>query len=72
MPRQRKTSVPPKDAQSYRYPALRVEFEDIVWEHLAGTTSAPFLAGEHSQIAVKVIDPRGNELLVVKKLEETR
>jgi adenine-specific DNA-methyltransferase len=48
--------------------ALRVEFEDTVWAHLAGTTSAPFPAGEHGQIAVKVIDPRGNELLVVKKL----
>jgi adenine-specific DNA-methyltransferase len=31
--------------------------------------SVPFPAGEHKQIAVKVIDPRGNELLVVKKLE---
>jgi adenine-specific DNA-methyltransferase len=50
--------------------ALRVEFEDTVWDHLAGTSSAPFPAGEHGQIAVKVIDPRGNELLVVKKLEE--
>jgi len=49
--------------------ALKVEFEDTVWDHLAGTTSAPFLAGEHKQVAVKVIDPRGNELLVVKKLE---
>jgi adenine-specific DNA-methyltransferase len=48
--------------------ALRVEFEDTVWDHLAGTTSAPFPAGEHGQIAVKVIDPRGNELLVVKPL----
>ena len=52
--------------------ALRVEFEDTVWDHLAGTISAPFPAGEHQQIAVKVIDPRGNELLVVKKLEETK
>ena len=50
--------------------ALKVEFEDTVWDHLAGTTSAPFPAGEHQQIAVKVIDPRGNELLVVKKLEQ--
>jgi adenine-specific DNA-methyltransferase len=50
--------------------SLRVEFEDTVWDHLAGTTSAPFHAGEHGQIAVKVIDPRGNELLVVRKLEE--
>jgi adenine-specific DNA-methyltransferase len=52
--------------------ALKMEFEDTVWDHLAGTTSAPFPAGEHKQIAVKVIDPRGNELLVVKKLEETK
>jgi len=52
--------------------ALRVEFEDTVWDHLAGTTSAPFPGGEHGQIAVKVIDPRGNELLVVKRLEETK
>ncbi|MDW8310520.1 MAG: hypothetical protein RMK20_14190 [Verrucomicrobiales bacterium] len=40
------------------------------WEHLSGTVSEPFLAGEHRQIAVKVIDDRGNELLVVRKLEE--
>jgi len=52
--------------------SLRVEFEDAVWDHLAGTTSAPFPAGDHGQIAMKVIDPRGNELLVVKKLEEER
>jgi adenine-specific DNA-methyltransferase len=52
--------------------ALRIEFEDTVWEHLAGTVSAPFAAGEHGQVAVKVIDPRGNELLVVKKLEAER
>ena len=50
--------------------SLKVEFEDTVWDHLAGTTSAPFPPGEHDQIAVKVIDPRGNELLVVRKLEE--
>lgn len=49
--------------------ALRVEFEDQVWSHLAGTVSAPFPAGGHGQVAVKVIDERGNELLVVKALE---
>ena len=32
----------------------------------------PLPEEEHGQIAVKVIDPRGNELLVVKKLEEAR
>jgi adenine-specific DNA-methyltransferase len=49
--------------------ALKGEYEDSVWEHLAGTVSAPFEAGEHRQIAVKVIDDRGNELLVVKDLK---
>ena len=48
--------------------ALKGSYEESVWEHLAGTTSAPFEAGEHKQIAVKVIDDRGNELLVVKSL----
>ena len=52
--------------------ALKYQFEDSVWEHLAGTTSAPFQDGDHGQIAVKVIDPRGNELMVVKRLERTR
>jgi adenine-specific DNA-methyltransferase len=52
--------------------ALEVELEDTVWDHLAGTMSAPFPAGGHKQIAVKVIDPPGNELLVVKKLEEVK
>lgn len=48
--------------------ALKGEYEESVWDHLSGTTSAPFELGEHKQIAVKVIDDRGNELLVVKKL----
>jgi adenine-specific DNA-methyltransferase len=52
--------------------ALKGEYEESVWDHLAGTTSAPFEAGEHRQIAVKVIDDRGNELLVVKLLAGSR
>src|SRR5713101_136492 len=50
--------------------ALRGTYDEAVWDHLAGTTSAPFEAGEHGQIAVKVIDDRGNELMVVKDLKE--
>ncbi|MBI2223027.1 MAG: site-specific DNA-methyltransferase [Acidobacteria bacterium] len=50
--------------------ALKSDYDDSVWEHLAGTRSAPFEAGEHRQVAVKVIDDRGNELLVVKPLAE--
>ena len=48
--------------------ALKGEYEESVWDHLSGTTSAPFKAGEHRQIAVKVIDDRGNELMVVEEL----
>ena len=49
--------------------ALKADYEEGLWDHLAGTVSAPFIEGDHGRIAVKVIDPRGNELLVVKKLE---
>ena len=52
--------------------ALRGTYDEGVWDHLAGTTSAPFEAGEHGQIAVKVIDDRGNELMVVKELRTSR
>jgi adenine-specific DNA-methyltransferase len=50
--------------------ALRATHEEAVWEHLAGTVSEPFGAGEHGRVAVKVIDDRGNELMVVKALDE--
>jgi len=52
--------------------ALRASHEESVWDHLAGATSAPFEAGEHATIAVKVIDDRGNELMVVKQLDGAR
>ena len=50
--------------------ALKGTYDDSVWDHLAGTISEPFEPGDHKQIAVKVIDDRGNELLVVKTLSE--
>lgn len=50
--------------------ALRADYGESVWDHLAGTTSAPFVAGGEGKVAVKVIDDRGNELLVVKPLRE--
>jgi len=48
--------------------ALKNTHDESVWGHLSGTISTPFEAGKHRQIAVKVIDDRGNELLVVKEL----
>jgi len=49
--------------------ALRATHEEDVWDHLAGTTSAPFEAGGQRRIAVKVIDDRGNELQVDRPLQ---
>lgn len=46
--------------------SLKGQFADSVWEHLAGTSSEPFALGDKKRIAVKVIDERGNELMVVK------
>jgi adenine-specific DNA-methyltransferase len=48
--------------------ALRVSHDEAVWEHLAGNTSAPFVAPPGTDIAVKVIDARGNELPVIRRL----
>lgn len=48
--------------------ALRAEYEESVWDHLNGAESAPFEAAADTKIAVKVIDQRGNELLVVKMI----
>ena len=62
---------PPTSAWENLSKALRGQYEESVWEHLAGTTSAAFSGGEHGQVAVKVIDDRGNELLVTKSLKES-
>lgn len=52
--------------------ALKSEYSASVWEHLAGTTSTPFQFGVHAQVAAKVIDDRGNELMVVKSVKEAQ
>lgn len=49
--------------------ALKATHEEAVWDHLRGTTSAPFAAPLGTEVAVKVLDERGNELLVTRKLE---
>jgi adenine-specific DNA-methyltransferase len=50
--------------------SLKGQFNESVWEHLAGTTSEPFVADSRGQIAIKVIDARGNELMRVLSVEE--
>jgi adenine-specific DNA-methyltransferase len=52
--------------------ALGGDYEETVWDHLAGTVSAPFEIGENGQVAIKVIDDRGNELLIVKPVKEAK
>jgi adenine-specific DNA-methyltransferase len=56
----------PRGAWDAMRKALKGDFEDSVFEHLASDTSAPFELGEHRKVAVKVIDDRGNELMVVR------
>jgi len=52
--------------------SLKGQFSDSVWEHLSGTASEPFVLGDKKRIAVKAIDERGNELMVVKNVEGGR
>ncbi len=48
--------------------ALGGALDEKAFAKLSGTVSLPFAVGDHSRIAVKVIDPRGNEVLRVHKL----
>lgn len=50
--------------------SLKAEFNDSVWERLAGTKSEPFVLGKQRRIAIKVIDERGNELMAVRSADE--
>ncbi len=47
--------------------SLKGRFNDSVWDHLAGDSSEPFVLGKHQRVAVKVIDERCNELMVVRE-----
>lgn len=48
--------------------ALKAQFDAGVFEHLSGDVSAPFYAGKQRTVAVKVIDDRGNELVVLRNI----
>jgi adenine-specific DNA-methyltransferase len=52
--------------------ALTGVVDSARFEALSGTRSLPFPAGRHKCVAVKVIDPRGNEVMTVNRLEERR
>lgn len=61
---------PDKGAWEKLGKALGVALDEEAFEKLSGTVSLPFAAGDHKRIAVKVIDPRGNEVLRVHKLQD--
>jgi hypothetical protein len=48
--------------------ALKGVVDEDRFEALSGTVSLPFPAGKHKRVAVKVIDPRGNEVMCVQRL----
>lgn len=49
--------------------SLRAEIDQDLIEAYRGIESLPFLIGEHKKIAVKIIDDRGIESLIIKDLE---
>jgi adenine-specific DNA-methyltransferase len=50
--------------------ALKTVVDESAFAALAGTVSLPFAAGKNRRVAVKVIDPRGNEVMRVHRLDE--
>ncbi len=59
---------PDKKAWNKIARALKSVIEPEQFERFSGTESLPFPAGEHRRVAVKVIDPRGNEVMRVHDL----
>ncbi len=60
---------PDQDAWGKLAKALKDVVDPDAFAAFKGTTSLPFQAGKHGRIAVKVIDPRGNEVMTIHKLE---
>jgi adenine-specific DNA-methyltransferase len=61
---------PDRDAWEKLEKALGHLIPAEAFEALSGTESLPFPKGEHATVAVKVIDPRGNEVMRVHRLED--
>ena len=60
---------PDQDAWEKIAKALGGSADAEAFNAFKGTTSLPFKAGKHQRIAVKVIDPRGNEVMTVRSLK---
>ena len=61
---------PDKSAWNKIARALKGVIDEDQFEKFSGTESFPFPAGEHACVAVKVIDPRGNEVMRVHNLRK--
>ena len=61
---------PDKSAWNKIARALKGVIDEDQFEKFSGTESLPFPAGEHACVAVKVIDPRGNEVMRVHNLKD--
>ena len=59
---------PDKSAWEKLARALKGSIEEGAFNQLSGTVSLPFKPGERQTVAVKVIDPRGNEVMRVHRL----
>jgi len=60
---------PDQDAWEKIAKALGSSADAEAFEKFAGTESLPFKPGKYKRVAVKVIDPRGNEVMAVRQLE---
>lgn len=60
---------PDQDAWAKIAKALGSQADEEAFDAFKGTKSLPFPAGKHHRIAVKVVDPRGNEVMAIRKLE---
>jgi adenine-specific DNA-methyltransferase len=60
---------PDQDAWDKIAKALGSSADTDAFEAFKGTVSVPFAAGEYNRVAVKVIDPRGSEVMAVYALK---
>ena len=63
---------PDKSAWNKIARALKGVIDEDQFEKFSGTASFPFPVGEHACVAVKVIDPRGNEVMRVHTLADRK
>ncbi len=60
---------PDQDAWDKIAKALKGSADTEAFEKFKGTKSLPFPTGKYNRIAVKVIDPRGNEVMAIRQLK---